>query len=31
LDLDSLTQTEEEYKDAMGEDIGDMLELDFVF
>ena len=31
IDLDSLQQTEVEYKDAMGEDIGDMLELDFVF
>lgn len=31
IDLDVIAQTEEEYKDATGEDIGDMLDIDFAF
>ena len=30
IDLNSLLQTEENYKDATGEDIGDFLDMDFV-
>jgi hypothetical protein len=30
IDLNSLLQTEENYKDATGEDIGDFFNLDFV-
>ncbi len=30
LDLNTLMQTEENYKDATGEDMGDMLDIDFV-
>jgi len=30
IDLDGITQTEEEFKDATGEDIGDMLDIDFI-
>ena len=30
VDLDEIQQTEEEYKDAMGEDIGDMLDFGFI-
>jgi uncharacterized membrane protein YjgN (DUF898 family) len=30
IDLNTLTQTEENYKDATGEDISDFLDLDFV-
>lgn len=30
VDIDEMQQTEEEYNDAMGEDIGDMLDLGFI-
>lgn len=30
LDLDNIKQTEADYKDATGEDLGDMLDMDFV-
>lgn len=30
IDLNSLLQTEENYKDATGEDIGDFFDMDFV-
>jgi hypothetical protein len=30
IDLNLLLQTEENYKDATGEDVGDFLDMDFV-
>ena len=31
IDLNSIAQTEENYKDATGEDMSDILDLDFIF
>ena len=30
IDLDSISQTEENYKDATGEDMNDFLNIDFI-